>query len=95
MSAYFIFDMFHSSFDFGMEWIPNYFQPLLKIYSHILRKILLSCTIEVPFSDHHSNVYLQLESNPMGSTIGSTFSNFYMARLDNSFQLYKKKTKIY
>ena len=49
--------------------------PPLKIDSNTLRKILLLCPTEVPFFDHHGNIYIQKERNVMGSVLGPGFSN--------------------
>ena len=57
--------------------------PPLKINSNILRKLLLTCTTEVPFYDHLGNIYVQTDGVSMGSVLGPIFSNFYMSDLEN------------
>ena len=52
--------------------------PPLKINPNILRKLLLTCTTEVPFHDHLGNIYVQTDGVSMGSVLGPIFSNFYM-----------------
>ena len=64
--------------------------PPLKIYTNILRKILLSCTTEVSFYDYHGNIYKQQDSIAIEFALEPTFSNFYKAHLENKhFQLLK------
>ena len=41
--------------------------PPLKINPNILRKILLTCTTQVPFHDHLGNIYVQTDGVSMGS----------------------------
>ena len=44
--------------------------PPLKINPNILRKLLLTCTTEVPFYDHLGNIYVQTDGVSMGSVLG-------------------------
>ena len=57
--------------------------PPLKIIPNILRKLLLTCTSEVPFQDHLGNIYVQTNGLSMGFVLGLIFSNFYMCDLEN------------
>ena len=57
--------------------------PPLKINPNILRKLLLTCTTEVPFYGHLGNIYVQTDGVSMGSVLGPIFSNFYMSDLEN------------
>ena len=72
-----------------------YNNPPLKINPNILRKLLLTCTTEVPFHDHLGNIYIQTDSISMGSVLGPIFSNFYMSDLENRFFNSIKKRPIY
>ena len=69
--------------------------PPLKINSNILRKLLLTCTTEVPFYDHLGNIYVQTDGVSMGSVLGPIFSNFYMSDLENRIFNGTKKPPIY
>lgn len=60
----------------------------------ILKKILIMCTTEVPFYDHLGNIYTQIDGVAMGSVLGPTFSNFYMANLENKIFNSTKKPYI-
>ena len=57
--------------------------PPLKINPNRLRKILLTCTTEVPFHDHLGNIYVQTDGVTMRSVLGSIFINFYVSNLEN------------
>ena len=57
--------------------------PPLKINPNILRKLILTCTTEVPFYDNLGNIYVQTDGVSMGSVLGPIFSNFYMSDLEN------------
>ena len=50
---------------------------------NILRKVLLTCTTEVPFHDHLDNIYVQTDGVSIGSVLGPIFSNFYISDLKN------------
>ena len=41
----------------------------LKINFYILGEILLSCTTEIPFYDHHGFIYIQHEGIAIGSAL--------------------------
>ena len=69
--------------------------PPLKINSNILRKLLLTCTTEVPFYDHLGNIYVQTDGVSMGSVLGPIFSDFYMSDLENRIFNSTKKPPIY
>ena len=43
--------------------------PPLKINPDILRKLLLTCTTEVPFHDDLGNIYVQTDGVSMGSVL--------------------------
>ena len=67
----------------------------LKINPDILRKLLLTCTTEVPFHDHLGNIYVQTDGVSMSSAQGPIFSNFYMSDLKNKIFNSIKKPPIY
>ena len=69
--------------------------PPLKINPNILRKLLLTCTTEVPFHDHLGNIYIQTDGVSIGSVLGPIFSNFYMSDLKNRIFNSIKKPLIY
>ena len=69
--------------------------PSLKINPNILRKILLTCTTEVPFHDHLGNIYIQTDGVSMGSVLGSIFSNFCMSDLENKIFTSIRRHSIY
>ena len=69
--------------------------PPLKINPNILRKLLLTCTTEVPFYDHLENIYVQTDGVSMGSVLGPIFSDFYMSDLENRIFNSIKKPPIY
>ena len=50
----------------------------------VLKKLLLTCTTEVPFhSPTDDKLRVQIDGVTMGSPLGPTFANFYMAELEN------------
>ena len=53
------------------------------IPKHTLRELLLICTTEVPFKDMDGNMYIQCDGVSMGSPLGPTFANFFMAEVEN------------
>ena len=53
------------------------------IPKHILRELLLICTTEVPFRDMDGKMYVQCDGVSMGSPLGPTFANFFMAEVEN------------
>ena len=67
----------------------------LKINPNILRKILLTCTTEVPFHDHLGNIYVQTNGVSMGSVLGPIFSNVYISDLENTVFNCMRKPPIY
>ena len=73
----------------------NPYLPPLKINPNILRKLLLTCTTEVPFHDHFGNIYVQTDGVSMGFVLSPIFSNFYMSDLENRFFNSIKKPPIY
>ena len=67
---------------------------LEKVYNHptikapaiperTLRELLLICTREVPFKDSEGKMYIQVDGVSMGSPLGPTFANFFMAEVEN------------
>ena len=48
-----------------------------------LEELLLMCTTEVPFRNIDGKLYMQTDGVSMGCPLGPTFSNFYMADLEN------------
>ena len=48
-----------------------------------LRELLLLCTTAVPFRNVDGKMFIQIDGMSMGSPLGPTFSNFYMANLEN------------
>ena len=63
----------------------------LKINPNILRKLLLTCTTEVPFHDHLGNIYVQTGRVFMDSVLGPIFSHFYTADFENKISNSIKK----
>lgn len=53
------------------------------IPEHILRELLLICTTMTPF-DFNGKTYKQVDGVSMGSPLGPTFADFYMAELENT-----------
>ena len=53
------------------------------IPKHTLRDSLLICTTEVPFKDMDGKMYIQCDGVSMGSPLGPTFANFFMAEVEN------------
>ena len=49
-----------------------------------LRQLLELCTTRAPFRHIDCTLYRQVDGVAMGSAIGVTFANFYMARLENT-----------
>ena len=73
----------------------NTSQPPLKTNPNILWKLLLTCTTEVPFHNHLSNIYVQTDGVSVGSVLGSIISNFYMSNLENKIFKSIRKPSIY
>lgn len=48
-----------------------------------LEKLLLLCTTSVPFRNIDGQLYIQIDGMSMGSPLGPTFANYYMADLEN------------
>ena len=48
-----------------------------------LKELLLLCTTSVPFRNIDGKMYIQIDGMSMGSPLGPTFANFYMADLEN------------
>ena len=62
----------------------------------ILRKLLSTCTTEVPFRDTQGHMYVQTEGVAMGSPLGPTFANFFMSEVEqNALQNIIHKPNIY
>ena len=58
--------------------------PAPKIPRNVLKQLLLTCTTEVPFySPTDGKLRVQIDGMTMGSPLGPTFANFYMAELEN------------
>ena len=53
------------------------------IPKHTLRELLLICTTEVPFRDMDGKMYVHCDGVSMGSPLGPTFANFFMAEVEN------------
>ena len=61
-----------------------------------LEELLLLCTTEVPFRNVNGKLHMQTDGMSMGSPLGPTFANFYMADLENRFlSLPNMKPNIY
>ena len=63
-----------------------YNHPTIKapsIPKEILRELLVICTTEVPFRDAEGKMYIQVDGVSMGSPLGPTFANFFMAEVEN------------
>ena len=67
---------------------------LEKVYNHpsirhpaipknVMRELLLTCTTEVPFRNINGDMYVQCDGVSMGSPLGPTFANFFMAEVEN------------
>jgi hypothetical protein len=65
-----------------------------KVYNHptikppsipkeVLKELLTICTTEAPFRDPEGNMYIQIDGVSMGSPLGPTFANFFMAEVEN------------
>ena len=52
------------------------------IPKHVLQKLLLTCTTEVPFRDIDGKMYVQIDGVTMGSPLGPTFANFFMSEVE-------------
>ena len=52
------------------------------IPKHVLKKLLLTCTTEVPFRDIDGKMYIQIDGVTMGSPLGPTFANFFMSEVE-------------
>ena len=48
-----------------------------------LEELLLLCTTSVPFRNIDGKLHIQIDGVSMGSPLGPTFANFYMADLEN------------
>ena len=48
-----------------------------------LQTLLKLCTTEAPFRHINGSLYYQKDGVAMGSPLGPTFANFYMAKLEN------------
>ena len=57
--------------------------PVPAIPKHTLEELLLICTTEVPFRDIDGTMYRQNDGMSMGSPLGPTFANFFMAEVEN------------
>ena len=66
-----------------LRYIGGFFMLLktLKINPNILRKLLLTCTTEVPFYDHLGNICVQTDGVSMGSVLGPMLPLAYIASL--------------
>ena len=51
---------------------------------NILKELLLTCTTSVPFLAPTGKLYLQTDGIAMGSPLGPTFANMYMAVIENN-----------
>ena len=58
--------------------------PPPKVPKIILEKMLRVCTTKSPFTTPDNKLYYQINGIAMGSCLGPTFANFYMAHLENS-----------
>ena len=57
--------------------------PAPNIPKQKLKELLLLCTTSVPFRNIDGKMYIQIDGMSMGSPLGPTFANFYMADLEN------------
>ena len=57
--------------------------PGLNLSRPILEPLLQACTKDAPFRGPDGQLYVQKESDTMGSPLGSLFANFYMAYVEN------------
>ena len=49
----------------------------------VLKELLKTCTTEVPFRDMDKHIYVQRDGVGMGSPLGVTFANFFMAEVED------------
>ena len=49
-----------------------------------LRRLLTLCTKEAPFRHINGTMYRQVDGVAMGSALGVTFANYYMAHIENT-----------
>ena len=75
---------------------------LEKVYNHpsipppaipknIMRELLITCTTEVPFRNINGDMYVQCDGVSMGSPLGPTFANFFMAEVEKKYIFLKEK----
>ena len=57
--------------------------PAPNIPKQKLKELLMLCTTSVPFRNIDGKMYIQIDGMSMGSPLGPTFANFYMADLEN------------
>ena len=76
------------------EVFENDAKPPPKIHRNVLKELLYLCTTKVPFKHINGKIYIQIDGVTMGSPLGPTFANYYMADLKNKV-LNEKKPPIY
>ena len=54
-----------------------------KIEKEVLKELLILCTTKVPFRHINGKIYIQVDGVSMGSPLGPTFADFYMAEVEN------------
>ena len=63
--------------------------------SHSGGELLTLGTTEVPFVDPNGNIYTQINGVSMGSALGPTFAEFYMAHIENNIFINNPKPTLY
>ena len=69
--------------------------PPPKVPRDILRELLIICTTKVPFTNVDGKMYIQKDGVSMGSPLGPTFANYYMAELETKVFAESSKPNIY
>ncbi|XP_076031091.1 uncharacterized protein LOC143019338 [Oratosquilla oratoria] len=69
--------------------------PKLEIPENILRRLLICCTSETPFTCPQGNLYSQVDGVAMGSPFGVLFVNFFMGSIEELIFRSMKKPDIY
>ena len=71
--------------------------PPPKMPMAVLKELLILCTTKAPFRNLNGDIYMQVDGVIMGSNLGPTFANYYMAELEsNVFSSYPNaKPRLY
>ena len=74
----------HRTINIILEKVYNH--PTMKapaIPKEKMKELLIICTTEVPFRKPDGTMFIQLDGVSMGSPLGPTFANFFMAEVEN------------